>query len=134
MVRRVKQTDVVAQLESSGSFDTAVAGKQVEETEKVYYVHPEWKTPKGPAPDNFQRECGVETDWEWTGDETMHPFWAVRRLTHAQMSKEPADDRSVAGITVDLMTKEYTVVTLGVVQGQSVVMTLLVKVPYLTNV
>ena len=48
VVRRVKQTEVVAELESSCSFDTAVAGKQVEGTENVYYVHPEWKSPKRP--------------------------------------------------------------------------------------
>ena len=64
----------------------------------------------------------------------MHPFWAVRRLTATQLSKELTDDKSVAGFSASLLTKEYTVVTVGVVQGKSVAMTLLVKVPYLTNV
>ena len=26
--------------------------------------------------------------WLWTQNETMHPFWAVRRLTHKQLSAE----------------------------------------------
>jgi hypothetical protein len=133
VVRRVKQANAVTQPLSSKSTDTAVAVEPVEEVENIYYVHPEWKTPKGTIPDAKQRDCGAEMEWDWAGDETMHPFWAVRRLTTTQMSKERPDDKSVAGFNTGLTTKEYTVVTVGVVQGQSVAMTLLVKIPVITN-
>ena len=48
---------------------------------KTFYIHPEFSLPK-PTGDDVEA-CG----WEWGGDETMHPFWAVRRLTAAQMRK-----------------------------------------------
>ena len=30
--------------------------------------------------------AGVDPQWVWRGRETMHPFWAVRRMTAKQMS------------------------------------------------
>ena len=63
----------------------------------------------------------------------MHPFWAVRRLGATQLSKEPPEDKSVAGFTASMATKEFAVVTVGCVQNQSVAMTLVVQVPFITN-
>ena len=88
LTRRVKQADVVTPPPSQGgSTDTAVAVAPLGDVEQTYYVHPEWKTPKATLPDAFERECGAVTEWVWTGEETMHPFWAVRRLSSIQLSQ-----------------------------------------------
>ena len=49
---------------------------------------------------------GVSADWEWKGDESLHPFWAVRRLTPAQLASEPKSSRAVR-FNVSLKTEEF---------------------------
>ena len=44
-----------------------------------FYINPEWKSPK-------HEEQGQE--WFWTGEESMHPFWSVRRLSAQELQKE----------------------------------------------
>ena len=131
VVRREKQANVVTPPQSLGGTDAAVAEEApTEEVKKIYYVHPEWKSPKESLP---TAEGVWTSEWDWTGDETMHPFWAVRRLTTTQMSKEPPDDKSVAGFSIKKEKKEYTVVTVGTVQTHSVAMTIIVQIPVFTN-
>ena len=111
--------------------DAAIAAESLQEAQTTitYYVHPEWKAPKEMDHLNI---FGVQ-EWEWAGDETMHPFWAIRRLGATQLSKEPPEDKTVAGFTAAMTAKEFTVVTVGCVQNQSVAMTLVVQVPFITN-
>ena len=42
----------------------------------TYYIVPEFKTPADVSDDS----AGA-AEWEYDGTETMHPFWAVRRMT-----------------------------------------------------
>ena len=129
VVRKEKQKDIVTP--PASSVDAAIAAESLQEvqTTTTYYVHPEWKAPKEREQLNI---FGVK-EWEWAGDETMHPFWAIRRLCASQLSKEPIDDKTVAGVTAAMTAKEFTVVTVGCVQNQSAAMTLVVQVPFVTN-
>ena len=134
VVRKEKQKDIVTPPASSGengTVDAAIAAESLQEaqTTTTYYVHPEWKAPKEMDHLNI---FGVQ-EWEWAGDETMHPFWAIRRLGATQLSKEPPEDKTVAGFTAAMTAKEFTVVTVGCVQNQSAAMTLVVQVPFITN-
>ena len=56
----------------------------------TYYVTPEWKTPQGDTEDLGEELGGNCTAWEFSGDETMHPFWAVARLTAQELLKRAA--------------------------------------------
>ena len=135
VVRKEKQKGTVTPPASSGENgtvdDAAIAAESLQEAQTTitYYVHPEWKAPKEMDHLNI---FGVQ-EWEWAGDETMHPFWAIRRLGATQLSKEPPEDKTVAGFTAAMTTKDFTVVTVGCVQNQSAAMTLVVQVPFITN-
>ena len=66
--------------------------------------------------------------WELKGEETLHPFWAVERLT--------ADERRKAqkgAFNLKCEDKEFSVVTVGALCGDSVSTTLAVVVPIMTN-
>jgi hypothetical protein len=65
---------------------------------RVYYVNPEFKGPQDTTPCDTEAavaatagEGGTEANnastWSFTGDETMHPFWAVPRLTPAELAR-----------------------------------------------
>ena len=135
VVRKEKQKGTVTPPASSGENgtvdDAAIAAESLQEaqTTTTYYVHPEWKAPK----EREQLSIFGVKEWEWAGDETMHPFWAIRRLGATQLSKEPPGDKTVAGFTAAMTAKEFTVVTVGCVPNQSVAMTLVVQVPFITN-
>ena len=86
------------------------------------YVLPEWTGPK------VKEDAGDDEDkeWEWTGDESMHPFWAIRRQTEKQTKPEHPSN---------MMYKElaFTSVTVGSVMGTAMTATTEVIVPFLTN-
>ena len=102
--------------------DSAVAER---EPERIYYVVPEWKQPA--------LEAAMETQafetYAFDGKETMHPIWAVRRLTHAQAATvEPRP------VKMSWVQKEFSLVAVGSVCGDSVSTTYQVTVPFLSNV
>ena len=92
----------------------------------TFYVHPEWKTPK-----HNTEGC----NWYWTGEETMHPFWAVRRLTQQELKKEEASrgpGQLPLRFNCELVEKEIsnvTVLTMPEVSNR----TRVVSVQWLTN-
>ncbi len=53
--------------------------------------------------------------WKWKGDETMHPYWAVRRIAVAQLKEEV--DKTMpfnkVGYNLHLVTQTYNVVGVG---------------------
>ena len=82
--------------------DTKVTKGPVEPRQKTYYVHPEYKLPEDPEcrrpeeggdtelEDEAEPKEGVASDvcvWEWKGDETLHPFWAVERLSEDELRR-----------------------------------------------
>ena len=101
----------------------------------TYYVHPEYKLPADATPDDAVAS-GVSPGtraWEWKGDETLHPFWAVQRLTADELSKRNFHEKTDHEFNIALTEKDYNVVTVGSLGGQSVSMTTTVTVPIMTN-
>ena len=43
------------------------------------------------------KEANIDDAWVWgpPGDQTMHPFWAVRRLTQKQLTREVAFEQKL---------------------------------------
>ena len=63
----------------------------------------------------------------------MHPMWAVRRKTHAELQKLPRERATENGFTCGIELREYSVVTVGSYISSSVATTIFVRVPFLTN-
>ena len=83
-----------------------------------------------------------EVTWEYTpiGQTTMHPFWAVRRLTELQMDKEIMRCKAEADATVMLPRfncaieyHQFNSVSVGVVNKDALNITRMCSVPFLTN-
>ena len=100
----------------------------------TYYVHPEYKLPEE-SKEEVADDASLEVvPWEWKGDETMHPFWAVARLSQEELNKaNAATPQSRRKFNVTLEEKEYSVVTVGDSAGNAVSMTFGVRVPIMTN-
>ena len=99
------------------------------------YVHPEYKLPADATPDDAVAS-GLSPGtraWEWKGDETLHPFWAVQRLTPDELSKRNFNQKTNHEFNIALIEKDFNVVTVGSVGDQSVAMTTTVTVPMMTN-
>ena len=99
------------------------------------YVHPEYKLPADATPDDAVAS-GLSPGtraWEWKGDETLHPFWAVQRLTPDELSKRNFNQKTNHEFNIALAEKDFNVVTVGSLGGQSVSMTTTVTVPIMTN-
>ena len=114
---------------ADGRPDTRQRGKVAfEPRQSVYYVHPEFKMPEE---SKEQLDDAVEPHvraWEFKGDETMHPSWAVERL--------PEDERRKAQkgpFNIKFEEKEYAAVTVGASGGHSIASTFSVVVPVMTT-
>ena len=46
---------------------------------------PEWVSPRPNLDDDVDNGT---VEWTWGGDESMHPFWAVRRLTQTELKQK----------------------------------------------
>ena len=109
----------------------AVAGSR-KEFVSTFYAVPEWLGPAvaGPqaelADDHDTGDAETNTEWSWSGDESMHPYWAIRRQTEKQAKQEQP---------CNMMLKElaFTCVAVGSMRGTSVTTTAEVTVPFLTN-
>ena len=109
-----------------------------EETQKAavaatYYLVPEFKLPALEAVDD-EEEGSVWGSWQWTGQESLWPFWAVGRETSAELKKRRlADPTCDLKINVMLAEREFSAVTVGRSGGTSCAITRQVTVPCLTN-
>ena len=116
----------------------------------TFFLHPEFKTPKRhralpqEAKDDASSasdDSAVSDEWIWgpLGDESMHPFWAVRRMTSDQLMKEIAVaakgsvKRLPPRFNCKLEEHQLSCVTNGVVKDQSVITSRLHAVPFLVN-
>ena len=81
-------------------------------TEHVFFLVPEWEGPQpAKTAEEVQKEgrsSGPPKEWEWKGDESMHPFLAIQRT-----SEEKKDLPS--NMTFPIMGLNS--VTVGVVAG-----------------
>ena len=104
-----------------------------------FFVNPEFKTPKHQEVNAAGSDvAAVADEWIWgpLGDHTMHPFWAVRRMTQRQMSREAAEAKEGARrlrFNCRLEAVSMSCVNVGVVKSQSVSTTRVCNVPFLTN-
>ena len=58
--------------------DTRVRGKAAcEPSQSFYYVHPEYMMPEENKDTIDDQAASHARAWEFKGDETLHPFWAV---------------------------------------------------------
>jgi hypothetical protein len=90
-----------------------------------FFALPEFKAPDFVGKDE---KAGMESiQWHWKGEETMHPCWAVRRLTAAQAQKEGLS------INCHVITKNFTSVVIGAIADGSETMTVSVEVPIIAN-
>ncbi len=119
---------------------------QDSETVTTYYVIPEFK-----LPEDVTEQGGREVDavasaakhvhgkrqyqriWKWNGDETMHPSWAVARLSESELRKKNSASGGNQVFNMGLVPKQFNVVTVGTINDQSVACTVAVTVPILTN-
>ena len=105
----------------------------------TFFLNPEFKTPKHQEVNAAGSDvAAVADEWIWgpLGDETMHPFWAVRRMTQRQLCRETAEakegDRRLR-FNCRLEVVSMSCVSVGVVKAQSVNTTRVCNVPFLTN-
>ena len=63
------------------------------------------------------------------GDETLHPFWAVERLSEDELRR----NKKGCVFNLILEDKEFPVVTVGTSHGSSIAVTLAVVIPIMTN-
>jgi hypothetical protein len=94
----------------------------------VYYVHPEFKMPEESKEQLEDAVASGACAWEFKGDETMHPFWAVEFLTEEERRKA---QKGAFNLTFE--DKEFSAVTVGTSGGDSIAITLGVVVPIMTN-
>jgi hypothetical protein len=71
--------------------------------------------------------------WTWKGAETLHPYWAVRRATAAQLKHEEAKGNASAKFNCVTIEKQFSTVCVGAFGGESVSATAMVSVPLITN-
>jgi hypothetical protein len=97
---------------------------------QIYYVQSEWQCPL------VEDELGPadERCWKWTGLESMHLFWCVRRLTAEQLKKEPQLRLGHnARFNVALVDHGFNNVAVGRFRSESVSQTIKVTVELMEN-
>ena len=119
----------------------------------TFFLNPELKTPKheevnaavaeAKGGDDVTDDAAVaeaKGGDEWTGgplgDHTMHPFWAVRRMTQQQLAREIANAKEGTRrprFNCRLEGQNMSCVNVGIVKSQSVTTTRVFHVPFLTN-
>ena len=107
--------------------------------ETSFYLVPEFTFPKEEEkPAVADPATSSEPKWNWQGNETMNPFWAVRRLTQQQLAREagvwtPETGKPRPRFNCELETQSLSVVTLAAVRNKAVNRTKMLDVPFLTN-
>ena len=96
---------------------------------RTYYVLPEYKPPVDTTPAAVADQDVRQRTWKWDGTETMYPFWAVPRLSKAEVTQRNAASKDApVQINMAFEEKELAVVVPGV-NG----IVLAVRVPILVN-
>ena len=135
------------QTEPATNGDAAASQPMPQSRERTsFFVNPEFKGPTKNKADAAVAEADGESqpDWVWgpPGTETMHPFWAVRRMNAKQLAKEAVDAKLTKmkpRFNCGLVTLTVTNVTVGVVKGSdlrgdtAINSTKCCEVPFLTN-
>ena len=96
----------------------------------TYYLHPEYTLPRDVTDAAIRATVPEAWLWQWTGDESLYPFWAVDRVSRVNNGGGNGELRE---INVERKEKEAHCVTVGAVQGVSHAITVTVRLPVLTN-
>ena len=119
--------------------DAVASGESAEDglvtTERTCYLHPEYKMPEDATPDDALASGSSceRRAWEWKGSESLHPYWAVTRLTPDELSKKNFVEKCKHAFNVTLKLKQFNVVTVGSLGDESIAETVSVTVPIMTN-
>ena len=100
----------------------------LEPKQNIYYVHPECRMPEESKEKLQDAVASDVRAWQFKGNATLHPFWAVERLTEDERRKA---QRGVFNLTCE--DKVLSAVTVGASGGGSMSATFTVVVPIMTN-
>ena len=110
---------------------------------KTYYVVPEYKPPVDDTDDTeaavaaaADTEAAVAANakaWQFKGDETMHPFWAIPRVSATEVQKAKAKAKEPIEINMGLTTKRFQSLVVGNWCEARTTNVIAVDVPFLTN-
>ena len=99
----------------------------------TFYVVPEWLGPRSQLADDCDSDdTETKPEWTWCGDESMHPYWAIRRQT-GTVTNWPRGTKPEQPCNMKFKEFAYTCVAVGSMRGTSVTTTAEVTIPFLTN-
>ena len=118
----------------------------------TFFANPEWVSPdkassrsrknkQETAADEEDTAVADDIEWDWCRHDqiTMHPYWAVRRMTEKQLEREMhiakvAGKSPLPRFNCAFVTKVFNDVAVGVVKaGRNLNISKTVEVPFLTN-
>jgi hypothetical protein len=131
---------ILTQRVMTGSEEALKLGLSPLLRERRFFLLPEFKFPKKKERVFADAECDIQMapEWIWNqnGEDTMHPFWAVRRLTAQQLARaklEVQPGRSIPRFNCELVIRSISSVCVGAMDGHSLNRTRIFEVPFLTN-
>ena len=107
--------------------------------EKSFFLVPEFKMPaKKEAKTAVAGESPRDPEWIWSegSEETMHPFWVVRRMTEKQLARERYEARPgqlLPRFNCELQVFSLSSVNIAVVGEKMLNRTRRIDVPWMTN-
>jgi hypothetical protein len=106
--------------------------------ETAFYVLPEFKSPVDKRTPTQKKEEASSPSWQWGdgGAETMHPFWAVRRLTATQLRKEQETTKlgqPQSRFNCELIDFQMSIVTIAAPKNKCMNSTRTIHMQLLTN-
>jgi hypothetical protein len=109
--------------------------------ERSFFLLPEFKFPKKKDDKTADAECDIKMapEWIWNqgGEDTMRPFWAVRRMTAQQLARaklEVQPGKLPPRFNCELVMRSISLVCVGAMEGHSLNRTRIFEVPFLTNI
>ena len=93
---------------------------------------PEYKPPMDDTDAELEKLGPDARAWLFQGGETMHPFWAVTRVTPVEVQRSQGSGVPVV-VNMELKTKCFSTVVLGQHSGASVGLVTAVEIPFLVN-
>jgi hypothetical protein len=107
--------------------------------ERAFFVLPEFKIPeKQKSNTAVAVQSTMDPEWTWSecGGETMHPFWAVRRMTEKQLARaryQVREGKMPPRFSCELKNFSLSSVNLAILGDTTLNRTKLLEVPFLTN-
>ena len=98
----------------------------------MYYVVPEWMAPEDVTESAVAECAGDQRIWKMNGKETMHPFWAVSRLSLGDLEQK-STARMPLQFNMDFSVRRFLTLVVGELSGDKTNLIHAVDVPLLTN-